>query len=71
MSLFNFCKKIKYKFLKTKMDRKSLFNLPRELLVEIILGVKKQNEKEKEELMRKCVQTRMINVIIKIVIVLK
>ena len=46
------------------MDRKSLFNLPRELLIEIILNVKKQNEKqnekEKEELMKKCVQTHMI-----------
>ena len=36
------------------MDRKSLFDLPKELLIEIILNVnkqnKKQNYKEKEEL---------------------
>ena len=40
------------------MDRKSLFDLPKELLIEIILNVnkqnKKQNYKEKEELMRYC-----------------
>ena len=35
------------------MDRISLFDLPKEILIEIILNVKKQNEKEKEELMKK------------------
>ena len=34
------------------MDRKSLFDLPKELLIEIILNVKKNNYKEKQELMR-------------------
>jgi hypothetical protein len=36
------------------MDRKSLFDLPRELLIEIILNVKKKHDKETAELMRRC-----------------
>ena len=34
------------------MDRKSLFDLPKEMLIEIILNVKKNNYNEKQELMR-------------------
>ena len=38
---------------------KSLHDLPKDMLIEIILNVKKQNEKEKEELMRKCAGSRI------------
>ena len=40
---------------------KSLHDLPKDMLIEIILNVKKQNEKEKEELMRKCSGWRINN----------
>ena len=35
-----------------KMDRKSLFDLPKELLIEIILNVKKKHNKEMEMLFK-------------------
>ena len=38
---------------------KSLHDLPKDILIEIILNVKKQNEKEMEELMRKCAGSRI------------
>ena len=38
---------------------KSLHDLPKDMLIEIILNVKKQNKKEKEELMRKCAGSRI------------
>ena len=43
------------------MHRTSLFDLPKELLIEIILNVKKQNEKEKEELMRRSDGSKIYN----------
>ena len=36
------------------MDRKSLFDLPKEMLIEIILNVKKKHDIETENLMKRC-----------------
>ena len=36
------------------MNRKSLFDLPKELLIEIILNVKKKHDIETENLMKRC-----------------
>ena len=38
---------------------KTLHDLPKDMLIEIILNVKKQHEMEKEELMRKCAGSRI------------